>query len=248
MTVWLHWGWAELGQQRCRRTGSVSRCWNRGHHQGGRLEEQKHEATRRTFNYFPTHPQPNETKYLNHLIWKPKNGRVFNNAFPLIHLKKLRVGRSRNLHTITQMMMINFGPRVTQDSLPSVQSLSCVQLFATPWTAAQQASLSITNCRSLLKLMSIELVMPSNHFILCRPLLLLQSFPASGSFQLSQLFTSGGQSIGVSASASVFPMNIQDWFSLGWTSWIPLQSKGLSRVFSNTTVQKHQFFGAQLSL
>ena len=77
---------------------------------------------------------------------------------------------------------------------------------------------------------------------------LLQSFPASGSFQMSQFFTSGGQSIGVSASASVPPMNIQDWFPLGWTSWISLQSKGLSRVFSNTTVQKHQFFSAQLSL
>ena len=76
----------------------------------------------------------------------------------------------------------------------------------------------------------------------------LQSFPASESFQMSQLFTSGSQSIGVSASASVLPMNIQDWFPLGWTCWISLQSKGLSRVFSNTTVQKHQFFGAQLYL
>ena len=75
----------------------------------------------------------------------------------------------------------------------------------------------------------------------------LQSFPASGSFQMSQLFTSGGKSIGVSASASVLPMNIQDWFPLGWTGWISLQSKGLSEVFSNTTVQKHQLFGAQLS-
>ena len=76
----------------------------------------------------------------------------------------------------------------------------------------------------------------------------LQSFPASGSFPMCQLFTSGGQSIGVSASASVLPMNIQDWFPSEWTGWISLQSKGLSRVFSNTTVQKHQFFGAQLSL
>ena len=76
----------------------------------------------------------------------------------------------------------------------------------------------------------------------------LQSCPASGSFLRSQLFSSGGQSIGASASVSVLPMNIQDWFLLGWTSWISLQSKGLSRVFSNTTVQKHQFFGAQLSL
>ena len=74
----------------------------------------------------------------------------------------------------------------------------------------------------------------------------LQSFPASGSFPVSQFFASGGQRIAVSASASVFPMNIQDWFPLGWTGWISLQSKGLSRVFSNTTVQKHQFFGAQV--
>ena len=76
----------------------------------------------------------------------------------------------------------------------------------------------------------------------------LQSFLASGSFPVSQFFTSGGQSIGVSASASVLPMNIQDWFPLGWTDLISLQSKGLSRVFSNTKVQRHQFFGAQLSL
>ena len=75
----------------------------------------------------------------------------------------------------------------------------------------------------------------------------IQSFPASGSFPMSQLFTSGGQSIGAWASASVLSMNIQDWFPLGWAGWISLQSKGLSRVFSNTTVQKHQFFGTQLS-
>ena len=75
-----------------------------------------------------------------------------------------------------------------------------------------------------------------------------QSFPASGSFPMSQLFPSGGQSIGVSASISVLSMNTQDWSPLGWTGWISLESKGLSRVFSNTTVQKHQFFGAQLSL
>ena len=77
---------------------------------------------------------------------------------------------------------------------------------------------------------------------------LLQSFPALGSFPMTHFFASGGQSIGVSASASVLPMNTQDWAPLGWTGWISLQSKGLSRVFSNTTVQKHQFFGAQLSL
>ena len=76
----------------------------------------------------------------------------------------------------------------------------------------------------------------------------LQSFPASGSFPVSQLFATGGQSIGVSASASVLPINLQDWFPLGWTGWISLQSKELSSVFSNTTVQKHEFFSAQLSL
>ena len=91
--------------------------------------------------------------------------------------------------------------------------------------------------------------MPSNHLILCHPLLsCLQSFPASGSFPMNQFYASGGQSTGISALASVLPMNIQDWSLLGWTGWISLQSKGLSRVLSNTTVQKHQFLGAQLSL
>ena len=95
--------------------------------------------------------------------------------------------------------------------------------------------------------MSIESVMPSNHLILCRPFSsCLQSFPASGSFPTSQFFASGGQSIG--ASASVLPVNIQDWFPLGWTGWISLQSKELSRLFFNTTVQKHQFFSTQSSL
>ena len=233
----------------------------------------------------------------------------------------------------------------------SVNLLSRVWLFVTPWTTACQTSLSITNSWSPPKLMSSVSVMPSNHLILCHPLLLLpsifpsirvfsnesalhirwpeywsfsfkislsnehrapissrmdwldllavqgtlksllqhhsskasilrctaflivqfsypssqwchptisssvvpfssclQSFSASGSFPLSQFFTLGGQSIGVSASKSVFPMNIQDWFPLGWTGWISLQSKGLSRVFSYSSVQKHQFFGAQLSL
>ena len=128
----------------------------------------------------------------------------------------------------------------------SVQfSHSVFWLFATPWTTAHQASLSITNSQSLLKLMSIESVLPSNHLILCHP---LQSFPASASFQMSQFFASGGQNIEASAPASVLSMNIQDWSPLEWTGWISLLSKGLSRVFSNTTLQKHQFFGAQLSL
>ena len=130
----------------------------------------------------------------------------------------------------------------------SVQLLSCVRLFATPWTAASQASLSITNSRSSPKLMSIESVMPSSHLILCHPFLLLpQSLLASGSFPMSHLFTWGGQSIGVSALASVLLKNTQDWSPSEWIDWISLQSKGLSRVFSNTTVQKHEFFGAQLS-
>ena len=84
--------------------------------------------------------------------------------------------------------------------------------------------------------------------IFCRPLILPSIFPSIRIFQMSQLFTSGGQSIGVSASTSVLPVKMQDWFPLGWTGWISLQSKGLSRVFSNTTVQKHPFFSTQLSL
>ena len=130
----------------------------------------------------------------------------------------------------------------------SIQSLSHVRLFVTPWTAACQASLSITNSQSLLKLISFELVIPSNHLILVFPFSSrLQPFPAWGSFPTSQFFASGSQSIGVSASASVLPMNIQDWFPLGWTGWISLLSKGLSRVFSSTTIQKHQFWGIQPS-
>ena len=127
--------------------------------------------------------------------------------------------------------------------LSSVQLPSHVQLFSTPWTAALQASLSITNTWSLLTLMSIELVMPSNHLILYHPLLFLPSiFPSIRVFPMSQFFISSGQSIGSSASASVLPMNIQDWFPLGLTGLISLQSKGLSRIFSNTTVQNHQLF------
>ena len=128
-------------------------------------------------------------------------------------------------------------------SFSTVQSLSLVWLFVIPWTAACQASLSITNSRSLPNSCPLSRwchptisssVIP---FSFCP-----QSLPASGSFQMSQLFTSCVQSIGASASTSVLPMNTQDWYPLGWTGWMSLQSKGLSRVFSNTTVQKHQFF------
>ena len=132
--------------------------------------------------------------------------------------------------------------------ISSVQSLSQVRLFATPQTAARQASLSIITSQSLLKLMSIKLVMPFNHLILSSPSPPAFNLSQQQSFLMNQFFASGGQSIGASASASVLPMNIQDWFPLGWTGWISLQSKGLSRVFSNTTVQKHQFFYTQLSL
>ena len=107
----------------------------------------------------------------------------------------------------------------------SVQLLSRIRLFVTPWTAARQASLSITNSRSLLKLMSIESVMPSNHLILCHPLLLLPSiFPSVRVFSKESVLCI--RWIGLSASASVLPMNIQDWSPLGWTGWISLQSKG----------------------
>ena len=113
----------------------------------------------------------------------------------------------------------------------SVQSLSHVWLFVTPWTAARQASLSITNSWSLLKLMSIESMMPYNHLILCRPLLpppsIFPSMSQHDSFPMSQLFISGGQRIGVSPSTSVLSVNTQVWSPLGWTGWISLQSKGL---------------------
>jgi len=130
-----------------------------------------------------------------------------------------------------------------------VQSLSRVWLFVTLWTTAHRLpwlSPSPGACSNSCPLSQW-----------CRPTIsssvvpfssCLQSFPASGSFPMSQFFASGGQSIGVSASTSVLPMNTQDWFPLGWTGWISLQSKGLSRVFSNITVQKHQFFSTQLSL
>ena len=130
----------------------------------------------------------------------------------------------------------------------SVQSLSHVWLFATPWIAARQGSPSITSSWSLPKLMSIESVMPSSHLILCRPLLLLSPIPPSiRVFSNESTLHMRWPTIGVSASTLVLPMNSRDWSPSEWTGWISLQSKGLSRVFSNTTVQKHQFFSAQAS-
>ena len=130
---------------------------------------------------------------------------------------------------------------------------SCWVVSDSLWSHEFQASLPFTISQSLLKLMSIELVMPCNHLILCQPLLsCLQSFPASGFFfPVSQLFTYDGQRVGVFASASMklqFPMNIQSWFPLGLTGLVSLQSKSLSRVFSSTRVQKQQFFSTQPSL
>ena len=121
--------------------------------------------------------------------------------------------------------------------------------FGTPSTVAGQASLSITNSQSLLKLMPIESVMPSNHLILYSS---LQSFPASGSFPMSLFFASGSQSIGISVSASVLPKNIQDWFPLGWTGWISLHSKGLKSLLQHhsskaSILQRSASFMVQLS-
>ena len=127
------------------------------------------------------------------------------------------------------------------------QSLNCVWFFVTTQTAACQASLSFTISQSLLRFMSIESLMPSNHLILCRPLSSCpQSFPASESFPVSWLFESGSQSIG--ASASILLMNIQDWFPLGLTALISLQSRGLSRVFSNYPFHKSPYSFLMLTL
>ena len=149
-------------------------------------------------------------------------------------LYKYKIIYSHNIHSSVQFS--------------SVQSLNCVWLFVISWIAACQASLFITNSWSSLRLTSIESVMPSSHLILCHPLLLLPpSLPESESFPMSQLFAWGGQSTGVSALASFLPKKSQGWSPSEWTGCISLQSKGLSRIFSNTTVQKHQFFGTQPS-
>ena len=130
----------------------------------------------------------------------------------------------------------------------AAQSLSHVWLFAILWMATHQASLSFTITQRLLKLMSTESVMPSNHLILCHPLLLLSSIVPSIRVFSNELALCIRRQIGISASASVLPMNTQDWSPLGWTGLISLQSKGLSRVFSSTTVRKQQFFVTQPSL
>ena len=135
-----------------------------------------------------------------------------------------------------------------QVGLGSVQSLSCVRLSATPWTVALQASLSLTNFQSLLKLISIESVMPFNHLVLCCPP--FSAFNLSqhqGLFQWVSSSNQNSESTGASASAPALPINVKDWLPLGLASLISLQSQGLSRV-SDMTIQLHQFFCAQLSL
>ena len=127
------------------------------------------------------------------------------------------------------------------------QLLSRIWLFATPWAAARQGSLSFPTSQSSLKLISIESVMPSSHLILCHSLLLPSIFPGIRVFSNESALCMRWPSTGLSALASFLPKNTQGWSLSEWTGWISLQSKGLSRVFSNTTVQKHQFFGAQLS-
>ena len=142
-----------------------------------------------------------------------------------------------HLPAIVNSTAMNFGVAV-------VQLLSYGQLFTNPWTSALQASLSFTVSQSLLKLMLSQWCHPNISSLVAPFFSCPWSFQASGSFPMSQLFASGSQSIGASALASVLPVNILDWFPLWLTGLISLQSKGLSRVFSNTTVQKHQFFKA----
>ena len=140
--------------------------------------------------------------------------------------------------------------KLERDCLPSVQfssvqSLSHVRLFSTPWIVARQASLSITNSRSSLRLTFIKSVMPSSHLILCHPLLLLPPIPPSITVYSNESTLRMRWPKYWSFSFSISPCN--DWSALEWTGWSSLQSKRLSRAFSSTTVQKHQFFGSQLS-
>ena len=148
---------------------------------------------------------------------------------------------------IVRIGLILIGENPLSIFFQSLSQFSCVRLFATPWTAVRQDSLSITNSWSLIGLMSIRWYHPTISCSVVPFSSHLQSCPASGSFSVIQFFASTGQSIGVSALASVLPMNGQDRSPFGWASWISLQSKGFSRVFPNTTVQKHQFFGFRLN-
>ena len=194
---------------------------------------------------------PNYRKHSPLGLWQPHLGSVYLMVDFVVPGTSFPTCYHFVIHILTVFPSPSFPWEYTRnkDSFSSVQSLSRVRLFATPWTTACQASLCITNSQSLPKLMSIESVMPSNHLILCCPLLLLPSI-----FTSIRVF-SNKSALRIrwpkywSFSLNISPSNEhQDWSPLGWTGWISLQSKGLSRVFSKTTVQKHQFFGAQLSL
>ena len=166
-------------------------------------------------------------------------------GFPVFH--HLPEFAQTHVHWVGDAMSSSVIPFSCLHSFPTRRSSDLP--LAALWTAASQVSLSFTISQSLLKLMSIESMMPSNPLVLCHPLLLWPSiFPSIRVFSSESTLLIGGQSIGASASASVLPVNIQDWFPLGWTGWISLQSKGLSRVFFNTAVQKNHFFNTQLSL
>ena len=169
---------------------------------------------------------------------------IFVYLFPSVAMTNYRkCGGLNNTH------LLSHRPKVQDASqFSSVQSLSSVRLFATPWIAARQASLSITSSWSSLKLTSIESMMPSSHLILCHPLLLLPPIPPSIRVLSNEsILLMRWPEYWSSALASFFPKNTQDWSPLEWTGWISLQSKGLSRVFSNTAVQMHQFFSTQPS-
>ena len=149
------------------------------------------------------------------------------------------IEKARDFQKNIYFCFIDYAKAFDYVQFSSVQSLSCEWLFVTPWTGARQASLSITNSWNPPKLMSTESIMPSSHLILCSPLLLLPSiFPSIRVFSNESALHIRWPKY-CSFSFNILPMNTQDWSPLGWTGWISLQSKGLSRVFSNTTVQKH---------
>ena len=154
-----------------------------------------------------------------------------------LHLMIKKLNIFNGLEKIYQFSSVHFILSVMFDSLQSHGLQNAMPSCPSPTPGVYSNSCPLSRwCHPTISSSAIPFSSP------------LQSFPALGSFPMSQLFSSGGQSIGISASTSVLPMNIQDWFPLGWTGWISLQFKGLWRVFSNTTVQKHQFFGSQPSL